>query len=653
MPSAAHDLGRFCRFRDDNNDVYSQWGDECEMKTWIIRNREMIAAILCGVLLLLGYVLGDQVSSVGSAIIYSVAFLIGGFAKAKEGIETFVKEKELDVNVLMILAAVGAASIGYWLEGAMLIFIFSLSGALESYTLAKSEKDLSNLISLQPDLATRLLEDGTEEKVSIEQLQVGEKVVIRPGERIPVDGWILEGSSMIDQSTITGESIPVEKSIDVEVYAGTLNGNGALVVQVTKESQDSLFAKILHLLEQAKEQVPARQQWIERFEKIYVQVVLLVTGFLLFIPHFAWGWSWDETMYRAMVFLVVASPCAVMASIMPALLSAMSYGARKGVLFKTGVQLEQLADVKVIAFDKTGTLTNGTPKVTDWKVWGDLSEEEFFQAIGSIEMRSEHPIAHAIVEAANLRNVSFSSPDGLQAITGFGVKATLLNHVWQLGKPSMFADLSSHMNQEVLQREAEGKTVVLVARDQEIIGMVAMLDTIRRETIYAIQQLKQLGIRVAMLTGDQAETARTIAQEAGIDLVYSNLLPDEKVKKIQELQSQFGDVAMTGDGVNDAPALATAQVGIAMGGRGSDVALETADVVLMNDDLTHVSEAIRLGRKLQVIVKQNLIFALAVIGLLLIANFTQSITLPLGVVGHEGSTILVILNGLRLLQNKW
>lgn len=623
------------------------------MKAWIARNGEMVATVLCGILLLLGYIFEEQISSMESAMIYSVAFVIGGFAKAKEGIVTFVNEKEIDVNLLMILAAIGAASIGYWLEGAMLIFIFSLSGALESYTLAKSEKDLSKLLSMQPHLATRLLEDGREEKVPIDQLQVGEKVVIRPGEQIPVDGCILQGNSLIDQSAITGESIPVEKSIDAEVFAGTLNGNGALVVQVAKVSYDSVFAKILRLLETAKEQVPTKQRWIERFEKIYVQVVLLITVFLLFLPHFIWNWSWDETMYRAMVFLVVASPCAVVASIMPALLSAMSYGARKGILFKTGTQIEQLAHVKVIAFDKTGTLTKGSPRVTDWKIWGDLKEEEFFHAIGSIEMRSEHPIAYAIVEAAKLRNVSFTSPDNLQAVTGFGVKATLSGHDWELGKPSMFTNLSSDINQELVQRKAEGKTVVLISRDQEIVGMVAIFDTIRDEATQAIQQLKQLGVRVAMLTGDQPETARMIAREVGVELIFSNLLPNEKVNKIQELQLKYGSVAMIGDGVNDAPALATAEVGIAMGGRGSDVALETADVVLMNDDLIHVSEGIRLGRRLQAVVKQNLIFALAVIGLLLIANFIQSITLPLGVIGHEGSTIMVILNGLRLLQNKW
>lgn len=620
------------------------------MKEWFKRHGEMVAAIASGILLLMGFLLEGHISTLLNTLIYLSAFIVGGYVKAKEGLISLFKDKELDVNLLMIFAAVGAASIGYWLEGAMLIFIFSMSGALESYTMAKSERDLSKLMSLKPDVARRLNKDGSEEEVEIQELGLGDLVIVRPGERIPVDGIVTEGSSLVNQATITGEPIPVEKSLEDEVFAGTQNGSGALVIRVNQTSENTVFAKILRLIEQAKEQVPEKQQRIERFERIYSQIVLSVTGFMLFLPHFIFGWSWDETLYRAMVFLVVASPCAVVASVMPALLSAMSSGARKGILFKNGVQLEKLADIQVFAFDKTGTLTKGEPKVTDWLPMGEMTEEDLIKITASIEQLSEHPLARAMVEEAKVRNYSLERPDQLRAVTGFGVEAEMNGETWKIGKPGFFNEFSEEIQHVVEQKEKEGKTVVVVGKNEKALAVVALQDTIRPEAKQMIADLRNQGIRVAMLTGDQEETARAIAKEAGIDLFYSNLLPDEKVKKIEELQKTYGFVAMTGDGVNDAPALATAHVGIAMGGAGSDIALETADVVLMKDDLSKVGVAIGLGRKLRVIVKQNMVFALGVIGMLLMANFFQSISLPFGVIGHEGSTILVILNGLRLLK---
>ncbi|RAL26958.1 cadmium-translocating P-type ATPase [Thermoflavimicrobium daqui] len=613
------------------------------------RHSEMIAALGSGLIVLIAYFLMPTMPKT-SIILYLLAFVMGGFVKAKEGIETLVQEKEIDVNLLMIIAAIGAAAIGYWLEGAVLIFIFSLSGALESYTEAKSERDLSKLMKMKPETARVVDENGVEREVKIEQLQEGDLLIIRPGERIAADGIVQEGFSSVEQAMITGESMPAEKELGDEVYAGTMNGSGSLIVKVTRAGEDSVFAKIIRHIEQARNEVPASQTRIERIEKVYAKAILSITVLLLFLPHYLLDWSWSETVYRAMVFLVVASPCALVASIMPAVLSAISSGARKGILFKSGRQLELLSDVKVIAFDKTGTLTKGKPVVTDFIPAQGMDSHELLTALASIESLSEHPIAKAIVQKAQTEGIRLSRPAHLQAITGLGVEAEYLGQRWRVGKPKMFVQITNEIQELVQGLEMEGKTTILAERAGQIVGVVALRDTLRDEANTMVQQLKKMGLKVVMLTGDQEVTAKTIAKEAGIDQVYSNLLPEDKVKAVKELRQHYGKVAMIGDGVNDAPALATANVGVAMGGAGSDVALETADLVLMNDELSKIPQAIRLGKRTQRIVKQNMVFALLVICSLILANFLQEMTLPFGVIGHEGSTLLVILNGLRLLR---
>lgn len=612
---------------------------------------EMAAALSSGILVLLAWALEERWP--GYAIpLFLAAYVVGGYVKAKEGLTTLIKEKDLDVNLLMFLAAIGAAGIGYWLEGGMLIFIFSLSGALESYTLAKSERDLSMLMEMKPETA-RIYKDQREEViVPIGQLQTGNFVIVKPGERLPADGVVREGTSAVNQATITGESLPVDKRPGDEVFAGTINGTGSLIIEVTRAGENSIFSKIIRLIEEAKNNVPQSQLRIDRLEKIYAKVILLGTILLMILPPFLLGWTWTESLYRAMVFLVVASPCALVASIMPAILSAISNGARKGVLFKSGVQLETLADIEVVAFDKTGTLTEGRPQVTDWLTFADFSETQLMQAAGSIETMSEHPIGLAIVEKAKQMQLPLERPSQLQALTGWGVEAEYGGATWKVGKPGLFthAMAQTEIKHAVEKLEREGKTVVLVEKAGVVVGLIALQDTIRPEAHQAIKRLKKMGVQVAMLTGDQRMTAAAIARESGIDLVYSELLPEDKVRKIEELKQTHSRVAMIGDGVNDAPALATAQIGIAMGGAGSDVALETADVVLMNDDLSKIAHAIQLGKRMKLVVKQNIVFALSVIGLLIMGNFLQVMTLPFGVIGHEGSTILVILNGLRLLR---
>ncbi|WP_163858485.1 heavy metal translocating P-type ATPase [Paenibacillus elgii] len=615
------------------------------------RYGEAIAALASGVLIAAAWVAGHS-SPTFSIWLYCFAFLIGGFVKAKEGWLTLVREKDLDVNLLMIVAAIGAASIGYWTEGAVLIFIFSLSGALETFTMEKSSRDISSLMDLKPETAIVWVE-GAEKRVPVEQLQIGDLVLVKPGERLPADGIVQEGSSAVNQASITGESIPVDKAAGDEVFAGTLNGQGALFVQVTKSGESTLFSKIIRLVQEAQSEMPKSQRFIERFERIYARAIILVTLLLIALPPLLFGWSWNDTLYRAMVFLVVASPCALVASIMPAMLSAISNSARKGLLFKGGAHLERVSHIRAIAFDKTGTLTYGKPSVTDFLTYQAWSEEELLQIAASIESLSTHPIAKAIVDKAGELSLELERPSDFQALAGWGVQAGLAGEFWKIGKPGFFEEsgIDEQILSDVRKLEQEGKTVVLIQNAAGIAGMIALQDAIRPQAREMIAKLKELGVQVVMLTGDQRLTAEAIAREAGIDQVYAGLLPEDKLNIVKTLKEKYTHVAMVGDGINDAPALAAASVGIAMGAAGSDAALETADLVLMNDDLDKIKEAIVLGRRTTRIIKQNIAFAVTVIAFLIAANFFKGIPLPLGVVGHEGSTILVILNGLRLLRS--
>lgn len=612
---------------------------------------ELISALLSGVLILIGWSLSKSDLSTASAIFYLLAFVIGGFAKAKEGIQETIKEKELNVEMLMIFAAIGSAVIGYWTEGAILIFIFAVSGALETYTLNKSQKEISSLMGMQPEQAL-LIKNGKETLVHVSELTIGDHILVKPGERIPSDGIVIRGRSAIDEAMITGESIPVTKELHDEVFAGTVNMNGSLTVEVTKLSTESLFQKILQLVQSAQSEKSPSQLFIEKFEGTYVKIVLLVVGLMMFLPHYLLGWDWTTTFYRAMVLLVVASPCALVASIMPATLSAISNGARSGILFKGGVHLENLSHMKAIAFDKTGTLTKGKPEVTDIYVREDIQKESLLHLVASIENHSNHPLAQAIVSYTKQKiDTPLRQPDDLEDVAGWGIKAVMDGQQWLIGKAEFvdkeqalaFADGAAE------KLAANGKTMVYVKDKDGIAALIALKDIVREETKAAIEALRKEGIHTIMLTGDSETTAKAIAQEAHIDGYIAECLPEGKVKELKNLMKKYGSVAMVGDGINDAPALATANVGIAMG-EGTDVALETADVVLMKNDLPRIAEAIRLSKRMNRIIKQNVFFSIVVIMGLIVSNFLQVLDLPYGVIGHEGSTILVILNSLRLLK---
>ncbi|HEY9892226.1 MAG TPA: heavy metal translocating P-type ATPase [Candidatus Sericytochromatia bacterium] len=638
---------------------------------------DVVAAAVCGILVLLGW-LSLHLNWLGLALlILPAAYVIGGYESAREGLTTLFEEKQLDVDLLMIVAALGAAGLGLWrqeyyliVDGAILILIFAISGALEGYAMQRTERDIRSLMGLTPDVA-RVIVHLQEQEISIDKLQVGDEVLVKPGELIPTDAIITEGNSTLNEASITGESFPVEKTIGDAVFAGTINGNGALKLRVHQPPESSLIQRVIQLVKQAQTQAPPSQLFIERFERSYA-LVIVVCGLLLgTLPPLLLNWDWETTIYRALIFLVVASPCALMAAIMPTLLSGIANGARAGILFKSGAQLEMMGKVKAIAFDKTGTLTTGKLQVVQIIPATGQSESRLLQMAAAIEAYSEHPIGQAIAQFAQQKQIQLPTVTNVKAEIGYGISGEVKNQLILVGKAAFvenpkitvgaglddsFAGKSITYSQNLIpdaqQLEAEGKTVVWVSYAGEILGIIAIADTPRLNAAATIKRLKDLGVeQIVMLTGDNKRTAQSVAQQLAIDEVYAELLPEDKVSVIRRLQRQYQTVAMVGDGINDAPALAQASVGIAMGVAGSDVALETADIVLMADRLEKLEQAIILGRRSQRIVKQNITFALSFIVLLLVANFVGNISMPLGVIGHEGSTVLVTLSGLRLLRN--
>ncbi len=551
----------------------------------------------------------------------------------------------------MVLAAIGSAAIGYWTEGAILIFIFAVSGALETYAMNKSHREISALMNLQPEEAWLVRGSFEPMKVSVSTLQIGDHLLIKPGERIPADGIIFKGQSSIDESTISGEPLPVLKREGDEIFAGTVNLNGAITMEMTKANSETLFQKIIQLVQSAQSEKSPSQQFIEKFEGTYVKFVLLGVAIMMFLPHFVLGWDWTTTFYRAMVLLVVASPCALVAAIMPATLAAISNGAKNGVLFKGGLHLEHLSVLGALAVDKTGTLTQGKPVVTDFIVRDGFDRNMALAILAGIETQSNHPLAQAITSYAKAEGITALPSATIEDIPGWGIKGTVHNKEYQVGKPDFVnaQHANDFANGAAAKLAAQGKTVIFIRDQNGIVALTALKDTVRNEAKKAVSLLKELGIQVVMLTGDNEKTAKVIAKEAGVTEYVAECLPETKVTEMKRLLSQYQFVGMVGDGINDAPALATATTGIAMG-EGTDVALETADVVLMKNDLSKIAYAVRLSRKMQRIVKQNIIFSIGVIILLIASNFLQVVDLPLGVIGHEGSTILVILNGLRMLN---
>lgn len=589
-------------------------------------------------------------------LINIISYVAGGYYGSRAGIESLL-EREINVDLLMVLAAIGAALVNQWHEGAILLFLFSLSGVLETYAMGRSRRAIHALLELRPTTAqVRRARQIVE--IRVEELQTGDIVVLDPGARIPIDGEVISGTSTVNQASITGESMPVYKQIGDEVFAGTLNENGTLDIRVSRPASESTLSRIIALVEEAQDNRADTQRFLDEFEQRYALFVIVAVLLLIVIPPILFGVDFSSNFYRAMVVLVVASPCALVISTPASILSAIANGARQGVLFKGGAYLEKLGDIKAIAFDKTGTLTQGTPQVTDIKVMNGLTENDFLQLVASAEARSEHPLAEAIVRTAKQRNLDLAEPASFEAVPGMGIQAEVSNRRLLIGSPRLLekfdAKVSAQIREERTQLEHQGKTVLLVFdQDDGCLGVIAVADQARAEAIAAIEQLKKIGVaHTAMLTGDNQRVADALGQSLGMTDIYAELLPEDKVTIVKELAAKYGTVAMIGDGVNDAPALATADIGIAMGAAGTDVALETADVVLMSSDLSRIAYAIGLSQKARRVMLQNIVFAIGMMTILVIAALLPfiEVPLPLGVVGHEGSTLIVVLNGLRLLR---
>jgi Cd2+/Zn2+-exporting ATPase len=628
---------------------------------WWERNQQAVYSAGCAAALVPAF-LAERVFHTSPWIwapLYVLAFLSGGWQAAVIGFNS-LRHWQIDVDFLMVAAAVGAATVGDWAEGGMLLFLFSLSNALQQYALDRTRRAIRALMNLRPATA-RVSRDGAETIVPVEELVIGDLLDVRPGERLPADGAVVTGNSAIDQSPITGESIPVPRGPGDPVFAGSINGNGALEVRVTRRAADSTLARIIQLVEEAQSERAPTQRRLDAFEQRYAVGVIGTTVLVALGLPLLFGWGWGAAFYRAMTLMVVASPCALIISTPASILSAIAAAARHGVLFKGGAHMENLGGVRVVAFDKTGTLTEGKPRVTDVLVLSPgISEEALLGQAAAVEARSEHPLARAVLGAAQERGLPLADVSDLQAVPGRGVSARLDKGCLYIGTVEFLRELGADVPAAVLEQQAaledQGKTVMLVGSQADdtqpprLLGLVAVADVVRPEARAALLALKAGGVtRTVMLTGDNARAARAIGAAAGVDEVHAELLPEDKVAVIKNLLRDYGAVAMVGDGVNDAPALAVATVGIAMGAGGTDVALETADVVLMSSDLLKLSYAIDLSRKAMQVVGQNLTFALVVIGVLIISAFTNLVGLSLGVVGHEGSTVIVVLNGLRLL----
>ncbi len=621
------------------------------------RNPKVVAAATSGVLTGLGWLISRTATPDALSLsLYILALLIGGYYFGREAIEKLLFQRLIGIEMLMAVAAVVATLLGQALEGATLVFLYSISEALEGYTEDKTRSAIRALMNLAPKTAL-VRRNGQEVEIPVEALEVGDIFIVKPGQSIPTDGVIIAGESSVDESPITGESMPVEKQVGTPLFAGSINGSGLLEARATRTAADNTLARIIAMVEEAQERKGKSQQFIERFGRRYSPIVLAVGALIAGAPPLLLGASWAVWTLRGTIFIVAAAPCALVIGVPLTYVATLGTAARRGVLIKGGIYLEELGQVKAIAMDKTGTLTRGRPRVTDVVPLNQHAEAEVLRLAAAVEARSEHPLASAIVSAAEEKGVPVEPVQEMVALPGAGARGRLDGRTVVVGRPDVFGDAQTltALSERIEALQVQGKTLVLVgtARDSarlQPIGLLALRDEPRPGVKEVIETLHQRGIRVAMLTGDNERTAQAIAQTLGIDEVYAGLRPEDKVTRVRELRQRYGHVAMVGDGVNDAPALAEASVGIAMGAAGTDVAMETADVVLMADDLTKVPYALHLAYRNRTIVRQNVAFALAVVALLVIGALSGVLSLPVTVLGHELSEFAVIGNSLRMVQ---
>jgi Cd2+/Zn2+-exporting ATPase len=642
------------------------WRDgQSRLRLWVRHNERALATGAGGALILAAFVSNlIGASTAVSAAMYAVATGVSGYHAARAGWTVLRAAHSLDMNVLMTLAAVGALLIGEYEEGAMVVFLFALGNLLESVTMDRARQAIRSLMKLAPPEAT-VLRDGGEARVPIETLQVGDFISVRPGDRLPMDGRIVEGRSALDQAPVTGESLPVEKGVGDEVYAGTINGTGALVVQVTRLAADNTLARLIRMVQEAQLQRAPSQRFVDRFARVYTPIVVGLGALVAVVPPvLGWG-TFSDWLYKGLVLLIISCPCALVISTPVTVVSAIARAAWDGVLIKGGAYLEQMGAIRVIAFDKTGTLTQGEPQVvrsqcawhpTDNQTEKCLDCQDLVAKAFAVESRSEHPLAGAVVRYAQALGVDGRYPAGqaVSATAGMGVAGRVDGHLISVGNHSFMHRNGEALDSfcaDILQAEKEGGTILVI--EDQCCGQrnyLAVADTLRPGVAEVMADLKRAGIqRTVMLTGDNERTARQIADQAGVDEARARLLPEDKVKAVEELQAQYGRLAMVGDGVNDAPAMASATIGIAMGAAGTDAALETADIALMADDLSRLPFTIGLSRRALRIVQTNIVLSLAIKGLFLLMAMTGMATLWMAVFADMGTSLLVTLNGLRML----
>jgi len=621
------------------------------------QNPKVLASSASGLLLLIGWLLGWAAVPPGLQLaLYLISAISGGYYFGREAVEDLIHERRIGIEMLMTTAAVVAIVMGQVAEGAMLAFLYSISEAAEGYTEEKTRSAIRALMDLTPKTAL-VRRNDREETIPVEALVVGDVFIVKPGQSMATDGEVVAGESSVNQAPVTGESVPVYKHVGDPVFAGSLNEEGALEVKATRTAADNTVTHIIHMVEEAQEQKGRSQRFIERFGARYSPAVLLAGMLLAIIPGAITG-SWVQWVERATVFVVAAAPCALVISIPITLVATLGTGARTGVLIKGGVYVEELAKVRIVALDKTGTLTRGQPEVSTVVPYPSAdgpSLDEAMAFAAAVERRSQHPLARAIVAYATTRGLTVPDATAFQSITGAGASARVGDRTVYVGSPELFVGrLNAPLDAfggAIAELQEQGNTVILVGNERRVWLAIAVRDNLRPNARRAVDALRAAGIqRVVMLTGDNPRTAHAIAAEAGVDEVFADLKPEDKAAKVRELTNTRGHVAMVGDGVNDAPALAEATIGVAMGAAGTDVALETADVVLMADDLERLAYALRLAQRSQRVVRQNLALSILVIGVLVVGALAGAFNLPIAVLGHELSEFVVIGSGLRMLR---
>lgn len=622
--------------------------------------QENLTVLISLFFLIAGYYfqMNEGEGSLPAIISFIGAILVGGYSLFKIGMKNLFK-LDFDMRALMTVAIIGAAIIGEWSEGAVVVILFAISEVLERYSMDKARASIHSLMDIAPKEAL-VRRNEREFLVNVNEIEIGDIMIVKPGEKIAMDGDVVAGFSSVNQAAITGESVPADKNPGDEVFAGTLNGEGLIEVKITKLVADTTIAKIIHLVEEAQAEKAPSQAFVDRFAKYYTPVIILVAFLVAILPPLLFGANWGEWIYQGLAVLVVGCPCALVISTPVSIVTAIGNAAKNGVLIKGGVYLEEMGMLKAIAFDKTGTLTKGIPAVTDYKVLSSYDHNELLSVIAALENKSEHPLAASIVRKAESDNITFKDTviEEFTSVTGKGIKGTVDRVTYFIGSPKYLdgiisTGIPSNINAEISMLQDEGKTVMAVGTASEMLALIAVADEVRESSREVISRLHELGIeKTIMLTGDNSGTAEAIGREAGVSEIESELLPEDKLSFIKELQNKYRKVAMVGDGINDAPALAAATIGVAMAGAGTDTALETADIALMADDLKKLPFTIKLSRQTLRIIKQNITFAIGVKLLALLLVIPGWLTLWIAIFADMGATLIVTLNGLRLLKVK-